>query len=784
MYASAGRNNLSCGQAQPNVVAGSVQSSFLDAFFPISKSVFGKFECAHEFLKIWINPMHLLKALKACGSSKAKFAGSRVQLGVPEGADKLLLSVETVDAGAVKRTKHRISLLDAVEGDDTTTIVDPADFEFTVEAFTEQPSLLTEVIAQLKVVECEEVTVKLDSRRLQFACSGCKSMQTEADFTFYQQAAGGAMCLVTEPDAEYAAKFSFRHFQRVGRICKAAKNVLLQMGPESPLSTVVMLQGGGTVQLFLAPLLDDELGNAVNSSVLLPSIINGHTRTYTLVIENMLAAPDGTPRTVIGINGQLFGPPILAAYGDTVVVHVRNRLKETTTVHMHGILQTGTNNMDGVPGVTQMAIPAGGNYTYTFVADAPGTYWYHSHVRRQYGDGLKGPLIVGGDPSDIILQVSDWYHTLGPVLLAQYINPASMGNEPVPDNALINSIGQVPGCNPPNCTFARVVASADRVPLCSSSTPSRQRIRIINNSAFAVFNVSIDNHALSIIAADGMHTQPVNVSSIRINAAQSPAPAWIRAYFDEVQFATPTKVNGSLAVLSYSANDTSLPTTAPGGKLPPANPVSPHSNAFNFDPYGLIPDPPLSQPKPDSVSVINFKFQNNPMGINLAYINGTSFAVPSEEGPTSLDTMDPIAFDMAQLAAANEAVLSVTNPIFLDNGKVYQFIINNLGNNEHPIHLHGHLTWVLARGDYNAGVYNSSIPLNYANPIGRDTYSINGHSYLVVQFTANNPGAWIMHCHIEWHQLVGFAWVFLQGLSSPPQNIVGLFDGTDGTSGS
>ncbi len=95
-----------------------------------------------------------------------------------------------------------------------------------------------------------------------------------------------------------------------------------------------------------------------------------------------------------------------------------------------------------------------------------------------------------------------------------------MGNEPIPDNALVNGIGQAPNCVGTACSYARVFTRPDLVPLCSSSTPSGQRIRIINPSAFAVFNVSIDNHALTIVGTDGMHVQQLNVSSIRINAGQ------------------------------------------------------------------------------------------------------------------------------------------------------------------------------------------------------------------------------------------------------------------------
>src|SRR5690349_14015280 len=74
--------------------------------------------------------------------------------------------------------------------------------------------------------------------------------------------------------------------------------------------------------------------------------------------------------------------------------------------------------MDGVAGVTQDAVPVGGEFTYRFVAERPGTFWYHSHqvADPQVRGGLFGGLVVrprtalsaGHD----VLAVA---HTYGPV---------------------------------------------------------------------------------------------------------------------------------------------------------------------------------------------------------------------------------------------------------------------------------------------------------------------------------------------------------------------------------
>jgi len=63
-------------------------------------------------------------------------------------------------------------------------------------------------------------------------------------------------------------------------------------------------------------------------------------------------------------------------------------------LHWHGL--DVPNAMDGVAGVTQDAVRMGGSYTYRFVADQIGTYWYHSHQvsHEQVLKGLLGAIVM------------------------------------------------------------------------------------------------------------------------------------------------------------------------------------------------------------------------------------------------------------------------------------------------------------------------------------------------------------------------------------------------------
>jgi FtsP/CotA-like multicopper oxidase with cupredoxin domain len=119
-------------------------------------------------------------------------------------------------------------------------------------------------------------------------------------------------------------------------------------------------------------------------------------------------------RTVQGFtfNDASPGPQITARVGQLVEVHVRNASVDAgITVHWHGV--DVPNGEDGVAGVTQDAIAKGKEFTYRFVADQVGTYWYHSHQvsNTQVRRGLFGALVILPAQDDGRLDVPAVSHT-------------------------------------------------------------------------------------------------------------------------------------------------------------------------------------------------------------------------------------------------------------------------------------------------------------------------------------------------------------------------------------
>jgi FtsP/CotA-like multicopper oxidase with cupredoxin domain len=81
-----------------------------------------------------------------------------------------------------------------------------------------------------------------------------------------------------------------------------------------------------------------------------------------------------------------------------------------------------------------------------------------------------------------------------------------------------------------------------------------------------------------------------------------------------------------------------------------------------------------------------------------------------------------------------------------------RFWIKNPGVAAHPMHLHGHNFFVLAVG---TGDWDGKTIVNPTNPQRRDVQIVPAGGYLIMQITADNPGAWPLHCHIAWHVSAG-----------------------------
>ena len=120
----------------------------------------------------------------------------------------------------------------------------------------------------------------------------------------------------------------------------------------------------------------------------------GDGETYDLRIAPVANRIGDTTVRMLAYNGSVPGPTFRVRQGTEITVRVRNDGDHETTVHWHGLRVA--NEFDGVPDETQAPIPVGGEFTYRLRFPDDGLYWYHPHVREDYGleMGLYGGILV------------------------------------------------------------------------------------------------------------------------------------------------------------------------------------------------------------------------------------------------------------------------------------------------------------------------------------------------------------------------------------------------------
>src|SRR6266545_1805996 len=130
-----------------------------------------------------------------------------------------------------------------------------------------------------------------------------------------------------------------------------------------------------------------------------PSVVRLHDGDrYDLRIGPVQKRVDDAELRMLAYNGSIPGPTLHVDQGSEITVQVANDGDVEATVHWHGLRLE--NRYDGVPHETQAPIPIGGTFTYKIQFPDAGLYWYHPHVREDFGleMGLYGTIVV--EPTD------------------------------------------------------------------------------------------------------------------------------------------------------------------------------------------------------------------------------------------------------------------------------------------------------------------------------------------------------------------------------------------------
>ncbi|SCU90226.1 LAMI_0E01156g1_1 [Lachancea mirantina] len=465
-------------------------------------------------------------------------------------------------------------------------------------------------------------------------------------------------------------------------------------------------------------------------------------------------------RPVITCNGQFPWPDVRVNKGDTVLIYLTNGFNDrNTSLHLHGLFQRGTNQMDGPPGVTQCPIGPGDTFLYNFTVDSNvGTYWYHSHTAGQYQDGFRGVFIIEDDAFpyhydyDIPLQIGEWYHDTTDVLIPTFMNLYNpTGAEPIPQNFILNSTRNLTWNVEPDKTYL---------------------LRLVNTGGFVSQYFWIEDHNMTVVEVDGVYTEQNTTDMIYITTAQRYSVLVHTKNDTSRNFAIMNKVDDTMLDVVPSdleLNSTSYMVYNSSAALPKQNIVQ---ELEFLDDFYLVPyEKQEVLPEPDYTITVDVMMDNLISGVNYAFFNNLTWTSPKV--PTLLTVLSA-----GENATDASIYGSNVNAFVLEKDEVIELVLNNRDTGTHPFHLHGHTFQALVRDrEYNADLgeqvhlYNSSDhPAFPEYPMIRDTLYVRPQSNFVIRFKADNPGVWFFHCHIEWHLLQGLAIVLIEDPLGIQQN--------------
>ncbi|KAI1613469.1 multicopper oxidase-domain-containing protein [Exophiala viscosa] len=474
-------------------------------------------------------------------------------------------------------------------------------------------------------------------------------------------------------------------------------------------------------------------------------------------------------------NGTYPGPWIQACWGD-------NQLKKNgTSVHWHGIRQWLTMHMDGVNGVTQCPIAPGDTFNYTWRAMQYGSSWYHSHYSVQYADGAAGPITLHGpssasyDEPKMPLLLTDWGHNSA--------FEAIWTNNLTDPSILLNGRGNVTRYN--NKVHNETAIPTPYTITFDPSTKGRAKrylLRIINVSFESTFVLSIDNHLLQIVGADFVPIHPYFNTSVLVGIGQryhvivtadpfanpgNPIPKdgnyWIRTWRANCFF-FPQGDDGyeRAGILRYDNTSNALPSTLPWSSNPYGNISTRCSDETYSSLKPIVPWTigPAANAPPDQVGEsFAVQLQRSPNIFPLAL-----FSVGADDFiPLQIDYSSPTFLKLGYKGKWDDRAVVIPEN-YTDTDWVYMVIkgrkLYSNSTGAHPIHLHGHDFAILQQIE-NA-TYPDRLDLKRDNPPRRDVVFLPDSGYVVIAFKTDNPGTWLLHCHIATHASFGLGLQILE----------------------
>ncbi|MEU7108911.1 multicopper oxidase family protein [Streptomyces sp. NPDC046215] len=436
---------------------------------------------------------------------------------------------------------------------------------------------------------------------------------------------------------------------------------------------------------------------------------------------------------------RLPGRELRVTAGDTLALTLANHLPEATSLHWHGLALR--NDMDGVPGVTQPAVRPGAAHDYRFTVAHPGTYWVHPHSGVQQDRGLYAPLIVedpreplsydkewvvvlddwvdgvdGSTPDAVLAELSRGMggmdhggghgaghgaggHDMAKMSLAagSAAPAASASPGPGPSRMMMGATSPLLGGDAGDVAYPHYLVNGRTAqdPETFTARPGdRIRIRFVNAGGDTAFRVALGGHRMTVTHTDGFPVEHAQADALLLGMGER---------YDVLVEAKDGVFPLTALAEGKKASALALLRTG-GGEAPDASarPGELDGSLLTADRLKAAGGVRLADRRPDRTLELRLT------GSMAAYdwaINKKKYT-PGQRYPV----------------AAGERVRLV----FVNDTTMW-----------HPMHLHGH-TFALPGGGPR-----------------KDTAIVLPGRRLEVDFDADNPGLWMLHCHNVYHSESG-----------------------------
>ncbi|CCE62142.1 hypothetical protein TPHA_0B04730 [Tetrapisispora phaffii CBS 4417] len=472
------------------------------------------------------------------------------------------------------------------------------------------------------------------------------------------------------------------------------------------------------------------------------------------------------------------------------------------SLHFHGLINIG-NKVDGVPNLTQKPIENGESYWYNFTIpeDTCGTFWYHSHSSVQYGDGVRGLIIVNCVEYDTLknniinhleifgtstlqsksllfadknvlssttfipkkfddvtkehnILLSDWYHERTIDILEKDVLVDDGTNDPRFESSLINGVVE-------NNVQMKILESNTKYLI----------LRLLNSGTSGTQVFHIPNKKLIIFETDGTLLNPYVTDTLTMAVGQRYS-VLIKIEDEDKNEGFPIVkgINGCNKMMGY--------VTKTFWFTPIENESTITQNVETY----------IQENQSNNIRISKLPNFNNDE-LYKEYDNAKDGEIWKSNNDHSLKRIELFYdnYKAENTYKVNDKTFEeyLESPIIIDNSNntILEIILNSKDHMRHPWHLHGFNFQIVSMGKgtlYKSAIVNHRTDIDSVkqyfqdlkywetsrkSPLIRDSINIKGHSFVVLRVNLTNLtkkqlGKWLLHCHVEWHVSKGLGAVF------------------------